>query len=45
MFFEVMVKATVPSETLADQSYSNHPVRNVGHKPGVVSAAAYALNR
>ena len=45
MFFEVTAKATAPSETLADQSYSNHPARNVGHEPGVVSAAAYALNR
>ena len=45
MLFEVTVKVTVPSETLADQSYSNHPAWNVGHEPGVVSAAAYALNR
>ena len=45
MFFEVTAKVTAPSETLADQPYSNHPARNVGHEPGVVSAAAYALNR
>ena len=44
MFFEVMAKVTVPSETLADQSHSNHLAQNVGHKPGVVSAVAYALN-
>ena len=45
MFFEVTAKATAPLETLADQSYSNHLARNVGHEPGMVSVAAYALNR
>ena len=45
MFFEVTAKATAPSETLADQSYSNNLAWNVGHEPGVVSAAAYTLNR
>jgi hypothetical protein len=45
MFFEVTAKATVPLETAADQSYSNHPARHVGREPGVVSAEAYALNR
>ena len=45
MFFKVTAKATAPSETLADQSYSNNLVWNVGHEPGVVSAVAYALNR
>ena len=44
MFFEVTAKVTVPSETLADQSHSNHLAQNMGHKPGVVSAVAYALN-
>ena len=29
----------------SDDTYSNHPARNAGHEPGVVSAAAYALNR
>ena len=45
MFFEVTAKATAPSETLADQSYSNHLAWNVGHEPGMVLVAAYALNR
>jgi hypothetical protein len=45
MFFEVTAKATAPSETAADQSYSNHPAWHVGREPGVVSAEAYALNR
>ena len=45
MFFEVTAKATAPSETLADQSYSNHLAWNMGHEPGVVLAAAYTLNR